>query len=107
MKSLRGWTVLAASMLALGGCATGGSARLVSASPVRGASATSQASASGASGHGGFDERLGSAIAGAAARDDLHLNEASALSAHETRFAGPTPQVPIPRDGHPGVSSNW
>ncbi len=54
------------------------------------------------------DEHTGGAAAGATMHDEMHLNEAATYSGRDPQFAGPTPQVPIPRDGRNGdPSSNW
>ena len=107
MKLLRAWLIVGLAAALLGGCASGGAARLTAAAPLRSGSSALSSTAGTGGVHGGAEEHLGGLIGSGASRDDFRINEASALSAHETRFAGPTPQVPIPRDGHQGLPANW
>ena len=78
---------IAMSLCLSAGCANTRATHLASAAPVRGGSA---------------------AVGGSVGHDDFHVNEAATFTTHEPQFAGPTPQVPIPRDGWQGQpSTSW
>lgn len=107
MKLHHALAVLVASSCLVAGCATTGSTNTVGGVQVRGAVGGLSANATGAASRDLAEEHGGSAIAGSSNRDDMHLNEAATFSGRDPQFAGPTPQVPIPRDGRSGNPAMW
>ena len=97
---------IAMSLCLSAGCANTRSTHLASAAPVRGGSAALGGSGGSPLSRGDAAERLGGMAAGSAGHDDFHVNEAATFTSHEPQFAGPTPQVPIPRDGWQGQPPN-
>lgn len=97
---------IALSSCLAAGCAGTGTARYAVNSPVRGASVGLNAGATAVVTRGA-DDRVGGGFIGRATEADIHVNEAASFSEHERQFAGPTPQVPIPHDGHQGSATLW
>ncbi|MDO9017106.1 MAG: hypothetical protein Q8S73_14510 [Deltaproteobacteria bacterium] len=99
---------IAMSLCLSAGCANTRAATLASAAPVRGGSAVVGGSGGSAIARGDASERAGGMAGGSVGHDDFHVNEAATFTTHEAQFAGPTPQVPIPRDGWQGnPSTSW
>lgn len=107
MKLPHALAILVASSCLSAGCATTSTSFVAGAGPMRGVSGSVGASASAVASRNFADEHMGSAIAGSATRDDMHVNEAATFSGRDPQFAGPTPQVPIPHDGRHGDPALW
>lgn len=106
MKFHHALAVLVASSCLVAGCATTGSTSTVGGVQVRSVAGAQSANATAAASRDLGVERVG-AIIGSVSRDDVHFNEAATSSGRDPQFAGPTPQVPIPRDGCSGSPALW
>lgn len=99
---------IAMSLCLSAGCANTRATNLASAAQIRGGSAAVGGSGGSAIARGDASERAGGMAGGSVGHDDFHVNEAASFTTHEPQFAGPTPQVPIPRDGWQGQpSTSW
>lgn len=107
MKLPHALAVLVASSCLVAGCATTGSSNGGGVGPMRGASGGLSVVATSVAARNLADEHVGGSAAGATVHDEMHINEAAAFSGRDPQFAGPTPQVPIPRDGRNGDPTNW
>lgn len=107
MKLPHALAVLVASSCLVAGCAITGSSHGAGLGSTSGSSGGLSATATTVAARNISDEHGGGSMAGATMHDEMHGNEAAAFSARDPQFAGPTPQVPIPRDGRNGDSTNW
>ena len=98
MKRLAGIGFVVAMAMALGGCATTGGA----ASGTAGGQGLAQSAGptpQDPNPHGVAMARGDGAFGSGSVRDGTPTPEPAAPVDHETRFAGPTPQIPIPVHG--------
>ena len=106
MKSLLALGFIAMSSSLAAGCASTSSTQFAGSSPVRGGNGGISSGMASIVARGA-DERIGGAMINRGTDSDMHVNEAASFSSHDERFAGPTPQVPIPHDGRQGQPTNW
>lgn len=107
MKLPHALAVLVASSCLVAGCATTGSSTGAGVGSASGSSGGISSTASSVAARNFADDRIGSSMAGATMHDEMHGHEAATFSGRDPQFAGPTPQVPIHRDGNSGNPASW